>query len=119
MTGSAELRIQFARNYQPLGSEFFQSLAEENRANLSQPEIPIDDYLISADQKLEEIKHHAHHSLQYQLLKQLNQQVGLNLFHRSYYSMSDSTRYLNLWKYWASNHNLTAKFDYLWDHVFI
>ena len=49
-------------------------------------------------------------------------EMGQNLFDRSYYTMKDSTCYLDLWKYWADSHGIVViedDFDYMWDHVFM
>jgi hypothetical protein len=50
-------------------------------------------------------------------------EMGQNLFDRSYYTMTDSTPYLNLWKYWINSHGIYINneydLDYIWDHIFM
>lgn len=54
------------------------------------------------------------------ILSMYCREVGLYLFHKYYYRTKSTTRYLELWKWWASTHKLsTHNFDYWWDHKFL
>jgi hypothetical protein len=54
------------------------------------------------------------------ILSKYARKVGMFLFDQYYYRVVNTTRYLNLWKWWASTHNIPShNFDYYWDHVFI
>ena len=55
-----------------------------------------------------------------QILSWYVKEVGLHFFHKYYYSRPDTTPYLNLWKWWAEQHNIdTWNFDEYWDYKFV
>jgi len=88
-----------------------------NSLSYYETEMHLTDYLIIMDKRIEK----------YHPIKDKNKiyyicmEVGKNFFDRSYYTIKDSTRYLNLWKYWINSHgiDLNEDLEYIWDHIFI
>lgn len=75
-------------------------------------------YIDMMDQIMESYDPQSERSQMYKLCLEL----GQNLFDRSYYTMTDSTHYLELWKYWMTCHGIKFNIDeieYQWDHIFI
>jgi hypothetical protein len=78
------------------------------------------DYLEMIDQEIESYHLNMENPSDRRVLSNYCRQVGLRLFHKYYYLTRDTTPYLNLWKWWASNHKIsTHNFDYCWDHKFL
>lgn len=103
----------------------FQSLAQD-RLNRGLPrdqpniDLAVDQYLWDRQMELEDLRAGLGNESAEEF--KLIEEVGQNLFRRCYYTIEDTTSYLNLWKYWIQSNHLfydRQMIEYLWDFVFI
>jgi hypothetical protein len=98
-------------------------MSREYREQLKrEEEMPLAAYLEMIDQELEELELNYEIPRDRSILSEYCHCVGLNLYHRCAYDplIRSTTRYLDLWKWWADYHEIdTSNFDEWWDYKFI
>tara|TARA_R100001163_G_scaffold11087_1_gene10147 strand:- start:4960 stop:5253 length:294 start_codon:yes stop_codon:yes gene_type:complete len=92
----------------------------ERRKREHEEKMHIVDYLEMIDQEIYDEDLNIEDPDDRSILSWYCKRVGQNIFNRYYYTRNDTTPYLNLWKWWAEQHNLsTNNFDEWWDFKFL